>query len=203
MNVVDETKADPTLRKTLGNPYALAPEGMRSGPKQPNVTVPAQDSASGQWVAPFVMAGINTKVVHRSHALLERPWGDGFLYDEAMLMGEGPLGALKAGGLVAGLGGFMGLAAVGPARPLLERVLPKPGEGPSPEEQKAGFFDLRFYGTTARRSRPRSPAIAIPAMARPPRCWLKVRPHCWGRTGVRRPASRAASGRHRLPWAMR
>jgi short subunit dehydrogenase-like uncharacterized protein len=149
MNVVDETKADPTLRKTLGNPYALAPEGMRSGPKQPNVTVPAQDDASGQWVAPFVMAGINTKVVHRSHALLERPWGDGFLYDEAMLMGEGALGALKAGGLVAGLGGFMGLAAVGPARPLLERVLPKPGEGPSPAEQKAGFFDLRFYGTTA------------------------------------------------------
>ena len=149
MNVVDETKADPTLRKTLGNPFALAPEGMRSGPKQPNVTVPVQDAASGEWVAPFVMAGINTKVVHRSHALLDRPWGDDFLYDEAMLMGEGPLGALKAGGMVAGLGGFMGLAAVGPVRPLLERVLPKPGEGPSPEEQVAGFFDLRFYGTTA------------------------------------------------------
>ena len=149
MNVVDETKADPTLRKTLGNPYALAPDGMRSGPKQPNVTVPAHDPASGEWVAPFVMAGINTKVVHRSHALLERPWGEGFLYDEAMLMGDGPLGALKAGGLVAGLGSFMGLAAVGPARPLLERVLPKPGEGPSPAEQLAGFFDLRFHGTTA------------------------------------------------------
>ncbi len=149
MNVVDEVKTDPSLRKTLGNPFALAPEGMRSGPKQPDVNVPTRDEASGQWVAPFVMAGINTKVVHRSHALLGRPWGDGFLYDEAMLMGEGPLGAVKAGGLVAGLGGFMGLAALGPARPLLERVLPKPGEGPSPEEQRNGFFDLRFYGSTA------------------------------------------------------
>ncbi|MEM8707547.1 MAG: saccharopine dehydrogenase [Actinomycetota bacterium] len=149
INVVDETKADPDLRKTLGNPYALAPEGMRSGPRQPNVVTPTKDEASGQWVGPFVMAGINTKVVHRSHALLDRPWGDEFVYDEAMLMGDGPMGAVKAGALVGGLGGFMGLAAIGPARGLLNRLLPDPGEGPSPEQQEAGFYDLRFFGTTA------------------------------------------------------
>ena len=91
MNVVEEVSADPSLRKVLGNPYALAPVGMRSGPRQPNVTIPTRDRASGEWVAPFVMASINTRVVHRSHALLERPWGDDFLYDEAMLMGEGPM----------------------------------------------------------------------------------------------------------------
>ncbi|MEM7092393.1 MAG: saccharopine dehydrogenase NADP-binding domain-containing protein [Actinomycetota bacterium] len=149
LNVVDESKANPELRKTLGNPYALAPDGMRSGPKQPEVVMPKQDKASGEWVAPFVMAGINTKVVHRSHALLDRPWGDDFLYDEAMLMGSGPMGAVKAGGLAGGLGGFMGLVTIGPIRSALDRVLPKPGEGPSPEAQVAGFFDLRFYGTTA------------------------------------------------------
>ena len=149
LNVVDETRADPSLRKTLGNPYALAPEEMRSGPKQPNVVAPTKDSASGEWVAPFVMAGINTKVVHRSHALLGRPWGDEFTYDEAMLMGSSPLGAVKAGALVGGLGGFMGLAAVGPTRRLLGKVLPEPGEGPSPEAQEAGFYDIRFFGTTA------------------------------------------------------
>ncbi|MGH1505881.1 MAG: saccharopine dehydrogenase, partial [Acidimicrobiales bacterium] len=120
-----------------------------SGPKQPNVTTPARDSASGQWAAPFVMAGINTKVVHRSHALLGRPWGDGFLYDEAMLTGGGPLGAVSAGAVTAGLGGLMGLVAFGPTRSLVGRFLPDPGEGPSPEAQEAGFFDLRFFGTTA------------------------------------------------------
>jgi short subunit dehydrogenase-like uncharacterized protein len=26
--------------------------------------------------------------------------------------------------------------------------LPKPGEGPSPAEQEAGFYDLRLFGTT-------------------------------------------------------
>ena len=149
INVVDETKADPELRKTLGNPYALAPADMRSGPRQPNVMRPTKDTASGEWVGPFVMAGINTKVVHRSHALLDRPWGDDFVYDEAMLMGDGPLGAVKAGALVGGLGGFMGLAAIGPARGLLNKVLPDQGEGPIPEQQEAGFYDLRFFGTTA------------------------------------------------------
>ena len=121
---------------------------MRSGPKQPNVVSPTRDEASGQWVGPFVMAGINTKVVHRSHALAGRPWGDDFIYDEVMAMGSGPLGAVKAGALVGGLGAFMGLAAVGPARGLLNRVLPDPGEGPSPEAQENGFYDLRFFGST-------------------------------------------------------
>ncbi len=150
LNVIAETRRDPELRKVLADPYALAPEEFRSGVEQPNVITPEHDPLSGQWVAPFVMAGINTRVVHRSHALLGRPWGVDFRYDEAMAMGEGPLGMAKASALVGGLGGFMGLAALGPVRGVLERfVLPKPGEGPSPEAQAAGFFDLRFHGTTA------------------------------------------------------
>jgi short subunit dehydrogenase-like uncharacterized protein len=122
---------------------------MRTGVDQPNVVIPKNDDASGEWVAPFVMASINTRVVHRSHALLGRPWGDDFLYGEAMMMGAGPAGAAKAAALTGGLGGFMGIAALGPARKLLGRVLPKPGDGPSPEAQAAGFFDIRFFGTTA------------------------------------------------------
>ncbi len=115
MNVMEETANDPDLRKVLANPYSLAPEGMRSGVTQPNVTLPKNDEASGEWVGPFVMASINTRVVHRSHALQGRPWGDGFLYDEAMMMGAGPVGAAKAGALAGGLGGFMGVAAFAPA----------------------------------------------------------------------------------------
>jgi short subunit dehydrogenase-like uncharacterized protein len=150
MNVIEESSKDPGLRKVLTNPYALAPAGMRSGPRQANVSLPEQDAASGNWIAPFIMASINTRVVFRSHALLGQPWGSDFLYDEAMMMGNGVGGALRAAALTGGLGGFMALASVGPLRGLLKTyVLPKPGEGPTPAEQEAGHFDIRMYGTTA------------------------------------------------------
>ncbi len=149
LNVMEEVAADPSLRKVLANPYALAPSDMRTGPSQPNVTIPKMDDASKSWVAPFVMASVNTRVVHRSHALLGRPWGDDFRYDEAMMMGGGPVGAAKAAALTGGLGGFMGLAAIGPVRSVLKKyVLPKPGTGPSPDAQVAGFYDIRFFGRT-------------------------------------------------------
>ncbi len=150
INVMSEIKRDPSLRKVLQNPYSVCPEGAREGVRQPNVTTPVHDEDAGAWLAPFVMAGINTKVVHRSHALQGHPWGRDFLYDEAMMMGGSLSGALRAGTFSLGMGAFLGLAVMGPTRRLLERhVLPKPGEGPSPEEQEAGFFDLRLFGRTA------------------------------------------------------
>lgn len=149
LNLVEEARRDPSLRAMLANPYALAPEGMRSGPRQPNVTTPRRDPSSGDWVAPFIMAATNTRVVQRTHALLGRPWGDEFEYDEAMLVGGGPLGVAKAAVVTAGMAGFAGAAAFGPTRSLLRRVLPDPGEGPSPEAQESGFFDVRLFGRTS------------------------------------------------------
>jgi short subunit dehydrogenase-like uncharacterized protein len=149
LNLIDEAARDPELRRILGNPYALAPDGLRSGPKQPKVTVPHHDAASGQWVAPFIMAATNTQVVQRTHALLGRPWGDDFLYDEAIMTGDGPIGAMKAAAVGGGSAAFAGLAAFGPSRRLLGLVLPEPGDGPSPEQQEAGSFDVRLYGETA------------------------------------------------------
>jgi short subunit dehydrogenase-like uncharacterized protein len=150
VNLVEEAATDPALRRLLADPYALNPPDLRSGPRQDDVRLPKQDPATGQWLAPFVMAAVNTRVVQRSHALLGRPWGPGFRYDEAMDMGTGPLGAARAAGLVAGLGAGLGLLSVGPTRRLAQRVLPAPGEGPSEAAQLAGGFELRFRGTTAR-----------------------------------------------------
>jgi short subunit dehydrogenase-like uncharacterized protein len=150
MNVMEEVSKSRALRKVLANPYSLAPLNLRTGVKQPNVTVPSFDETAQEWVAPFVMASVNTRIVQRSHALLGRPWGNDFRYDEAMMKGEGAVGFAKATALAGGLVGFMSAAAVPPVRSLMSRyVLPKPGEGPSPEKQVAGRFDLRFYGITA------------------------------------------------------
>jgi short subunit dehydrogenase-like uncharacterized protein len=149
LNLLEEARRDPALRRLLADPYALAPEGMRSGPAQPNVTLPRRDEASGEWVAPFVMAATNTKVVQRTHALLGRPWGEEFTYDEAMSMGAGPFGALKAAGVAGATAAFAGAAAFAPTRRLVRLVLPRPGEGPAPQAQEAGSYDLRLYGRTA------------------------------------------------------
>ena len=69
LNVIEEVRSDPQVAKIAKNPYALAPEGMQSGVRQPNVSTFEYDADVESWVAPFVMAAVNTRVVHRSNAL--------------------------------------------------------------------------------------------------------------------------------------
>ena len=150
MNVVKEAAADPALRKELADPYSLCPAGSAPNVRQPDVRSAEFDVDFGAWVAPFVMSGINTRIVQRTNALSEQAYGADFTYDEAILMGRGLKGRFAATAMAVGLYGFMLAGAIRPARAALERfVLPKPGEGPSPEAQRKGFFDLRFVGTTA------------------------------------------------------
>ena len=149
INVVKEVTKDPSLRKQLANPYSLCPPGS-SNVRQPNVTTAVWDKDFNAWTAPFVMAAINTRVVHRSNALSQHAYGTSFTYDEAMLTGGGAKGRLTALGVTAGLAGFMVGAALPPSRWALERfILPAPGQGPSPQAQEKGFYDLRFFGSTA------------------------------------------------------
>jgi len=150
LNAFNEVAKDSEVRKQMQNPYAVCPQGMRKGVRQKNVASPEYDETMGRWLAPFIMAGINTRVVHRSNALAGHPWGADFRYDESMMMGDGFKGRMKATSVAAGLGGFVAMVAIPPTRALLQKfALPKPGEGPTPEEQEAGFFDIRFYGKTA------------------------------------------------------
>jgi short subunit dehydrogenase-like uncharacterized protein len=149
LNVVKEASADPELRRELANPYSLCPEGYGSGIRQPNIRGPQYDADFESWAAPFVMSAINTRIVQRSNALSKLAYGEDFRYDEAMLTGRGVAGQLAAAGVTAGLAAMMVAGALPPARWALGRfVLPAPGEGPSPEAQRKGFFDLRFLGRT-------------------------------------------------------
>lgn len=149
LNVIEEAARDPVLRKTLGNPYALCPEGQTQGPRQPDVRGPRYDEQARSWVAPFVMSAINTRIVHRSHALMGHPYGAGFTYEEAMLCGQGIRGRLRAVAVSARVAAVRGVGSVKPLRALAERtLLPAPGEGPSPEAQASGFFEARFIATS-------------------------------------------------------
>ena len=151
MNVIKEAGRDPGLRRELANPYSLCPKGHPTKARQPQQKSASFDADFKAWTAPFVMAAINTRIVQRSNALSGLAYGKTFVYDEAVLTGRGLSGRLKAASMGAGLGGFMLAAALPPSRWVLERfVVPKPGEGPTPEAQEKGFFDLRFHGSTAR-----------------------------------------------------
>ncbi|KHF77900.1 putative membrane protein [Acinetobacter sp. neg1] len=149
INVIQEAAADPALRKDLVNPYVLCPPDHGNSQHQIYIKTAKFDSDFNAWIAPFVMAAVNERVVHRSNALSGNAYGSNFSYNEAILTGEGLKGRFKALGVVSGLGIFMLAAVSKPVSQLMERyMLPKPGEGPTPEQQRTGRFDLRFVGKT-------------------------------------------------------
>jgi short subunit dehydrogenase-like uncharacterized protein len=149
INVIQEAAADPALRKDLLNPYILCPQNHGNSQRQIYIKTAKFDPDFNAWIAPFVMAAVNERIVHRSNALSGNAYGNNFSYNEAMLTGKGLKGRLKALSIVSGLGVFMLAAVSKPISQVMERyLLPKPGEGPTPEQQLAGRFDLRFFGKT-------------------------------------------------------
>lgn len=146
LNMVEEAGRDATVRRLLANPYALDPDAGGGGPDRGDLAGLAWDPAFRGWIAPFVMAGINTRVVRRSNALAGYPWGRDFRYDEAVLTGGGAMGLLSASAMVGGMGLMLGATALSLTRPLVARMLPDPGAGPSAEQRERGFFDIRLLG---------------------------------------------------------
>ncbi len=144
---VQEGVADRAVRRRMADPYVLSPT---RGPRQPRVSWAQYDAEQGSWLAPFLMATINTPVVLRSHALSPGRYGENFLYDEAILTGPGLRGRAKALAMSLSMAGFLAATALPPSRYLLAHyILPQPGEGPSREAQERGFFDIRIDGRCA------------------------------------------------------
>jgi len=124
---------DPSIIQLLQDPFALTP-GFE-GPEQPQGTAPEQDDAIGSWVAPFIMATINVKNVHRSNMLMGHPYGEDFVYDEMVITGPGEAGEQAA-------------KALANANPLGDNP-PKPGEGPTKEERESGNYDILYIAEAA------------------------------------------------------
>ena len=99
------------------------------------------------------MASHNTRIVRRSNALLGHAYGRGLRYGELQNCGRGPLGAVTAAGVTAGLGALLGAFALTPLRPLLDRVLPAPGTGPSERTRERGWFRMDTDARTGRGAR--------------------------------------------------
>ena len=146
MGLIETARKDRNIARILKNPYGLNPPDHRSGPDKTDLQSAAFDQDFGVWIAPFVMSAINTRIVRRSHALLGFPYGEGFRYDEAVIVGKGIGGRAKATGTALGLGAFTMASAFDFTRGLLRKRLPKPGQGPSRQQRENGFFDLRLLG---------------------------------------------------------
>ncbi|MET4211646.1 saccharopine dehydrogenase NADP-binding domain-containing protein [Bradyrhizobium sp. LA2.1] len=126
----DAVAKDISLIAILNDPFALTP-GF-TGPKQPKGNRSLLEEDLQSWAAPFMMALINTRNVHRSNMLMGFPYGQDFVYDEMVLTGPGEKGEANAQRVVAANAEKTGPNA------------PKPGEGPSKEERENGRFDLLY-----------------------------------------------------------
>ena len=122
-------KEKPELFAVLANPFALSNGFI--GPDQPADNKPVYDEKLDSWVAPFFMAPINTKNIHRSNALMDHIYGEDFCYNEMWIQGTGDEGKAAADSIFK-------------SNPLSNA--PKPGEGPSRESRENGNYDLLFCG---------------------------------------------------------
>ena len=145
--MVDEVRSDPATRRLMTDPYSLSPDRDAEPSLGRESDATAVGRVDGRWTGIFVMAPFNTRIVRRSNALQGWAYGRGFRYREVMAFGRGPLGPALAAGTALGVAG-MGLGmALPPTRAVLDRVLPKPGEGPSARTRERGYFRTETTGT--------------------------------------------------------
>ena len=148
---LDEAKADRNRAKVANDPYGLSPDRSKEpdlGDERDLRTV-KRDSDTGAWLAPFVMAAINTRVVRRSNALRDWTYGRRFKYREVMAFRNNPAAPAVATAVTGGLGGLMAGLSFGPTRSVLTKVLPTGGEGPDEKAREKGFFKIEIRATTS------------------------------------------------------
>ena len=151
INLFEEMATDTTIRKHMIHPYALYPSGDdKRNVKYGDIPLEEREQLWMRWEKhthrvsiPFIMAGVNTKVVRRSNRLQGDIYGSDFIYSEAM----GFPRSMWFRALALNMG--LGMGAVALSIPFLRRWIHKKllfqsGEGPSVEEMNKGHFTVEF-----------------------------------------------------------
>ena len=129
------------LAKDSFGPYALYPEGTPKGPHHRDLKTILYDEKRERWIGPFMMAGINTRVVRRTNALLNFPYGEDFKYEEVSVYSS----KKKAQKFLLFGGVFVLGLKFSLTRKLVHKAfLPKQGDGPSLEQREKGSFKFRI-----------------------------------------------------------
>ena len=151
MGQQDEMRASAERRRVAGDPYALSPDR----PAEPDLGDErdlewvSYDGQLGVWVGPFLMAGLNTRVVRRSNALQGWAYGRRFRYREVTGFGAGPAAPLLGAAVSSALKALQTGLAFPASRALLGPLLPGPGEGPSEKTRRSGFFRIEIHAHTS------------------------------------------------------
>jgi short subunit dehydrogenase-like uncharacterized protein len=157
VEVLHTASSDPDARRRLSDPYTLSADRGAEPELGRQPDLPWRrgrrlaPELSGVWTAGFLMAPYNTRIVRRSNALLDWAYGGKFRYSENMSVGSSAV-APVASAVVTGVGNAMfGLGSryfrLLPRR-LVERIVPKPGTGPSAAARERGYYKVETYTTT-------------------------------------------------------
>jgi short subunit dehydrogenase-like uncharacterized protein len=158
IGVLRAASSDPDVRRQLADPYTLSTDRGAEPELGRQPDLPWRrgryiaPELTGVWTAGFLMSSINTRIVRRSNALLDWQYGRRFRYSEHMSLGSSPLAPVASAVM----------AAVGNASielgsryfrlipdPVLDRLTPKPGTGPSARVRDRGYYRLETYTTTS------------------------------------------------------
>jgi short subunit dehydrogenase-like uncharacterized protein len=147
----DDLAASPEHRRLVEDPYALSPDRAAEPDlgDERELEWASYDRELRSWIGPFLMAGLNTRVVRRSNALQDWAYGRKFRYREVIGFGPGPVAAAQAAAVAAATKAMSAGLSFGPTRALLGRVLPVLGEGPGEKTRRAGFFRLEIHTRTS------------------------------------------------------
>src|SRR5207247_9315022 len=107
------------------------------------------DTDLQMWTGPFLMAGINTRVVRPSNALQGWAYGRRFRYREVTGFSTSPAAPLLGGAAAVAQKALEAGLAFGPSRTLLGQLLPAPGQGPGETTRRTGYFRLQIHTRTS------------------------------------------------------
>ncbi|OCB37191.1 enoyl-ACP reductase [Mycobacterium malmoense] len=157
LEVLDAASRDPDARRQLADPYTLSTDRGAEPEIGPQPDLPWRrgrqiaPELTGVWTSGFVMAPYNTRIVRRSNALLDWAYGRQFRYTESMSLGSSPLAPVASAAVGGIANATFGLGSryfrLLPRR-LVERIVPKPGTGPSEAARERGYYRIETYTTT-------------------------------------------------------
>jgi short subunit dehydrogenase-like uncharacterized protein len=94
-NIRKEAEKDRSIYRVIMRRYSLNPDPEWDGPDERDLRTVKWDPVSKSWISPFIMGTINTRIVRRTQALMNYPYGKEFTYNEAIDCGKGFSGKWK------------------------------------------------------------------------------------------------------------
>ena len=148
INISNYMDSNPKNKQVLRSPFSLNPrKSIKNNIRQPSLNSVKWDDVNQLWICPFIMSGINTRIVRRTNAISDFNYGKNFIYSEVYSFKKGLSGFFNAVIMLIMLASLQLSMKVRPLLWILRKIVfPKPGEGPSNQKRIDGFFKLKIIG---------------------------------------------------------